>query len=190
MDKIAIRDKIHSMIEKCHKESAEHSTIVDLLRNDLSQVAKQVKLKRFKYLDEITTPEGSIFQMSSEIEGRLQKNYNEHLGDIFFKLLPAGSVSGAPKSKTLQIINSIESKQRGYYTGICGIYDGTNLDSGVMIRFIESDNDELFYRSGGGITFMSELDKEYQELVDKIYVPINRDHKDLQRQGLQHQLSQ
>jgi len=88
------------------------------------------------------------------------------------RLLPAGSVSGAPKKKTVEIIRNAEGQDRGYYTGIFGFFDGNNLDSGVMIRYIEKIGDQLVYRSGGGITTHSNWKSEYQELIDKVYVPI------------------
>jgi para-aminobenzoate synthetase component 1 len=154
------------------KETAEHHTIVDLIRNDLSMVATDVTVKRFRYVDRIATSEGDILQVSSEIIGKLPENYNNNLGNIIFTLLPAGSVTGAPKHKTIEIIRSIEKTERGYYTGICGHFDGQNLDSAVMIRFIEVQDDEtLWFRSGGGITCNSDLESEYHELIDKVYVP-------------------
>ena len=60
---------------------------------------------------------------------------------------------------------------RGYYTGVCGIFDGETLDSFVMIRFIEKIDNQYYYRSGGGITFQSNPSSEYHELLQKIYVP-------------------
>jgi len=95
------------------------------------------------------------------------------LGNILARLLPAGSVSGAPKSRTLEIIRQTEGDKRGYYTGVFGIFDGESLDSGVMIRFIEKQGSKYFYRSGGGITTQSSSESEYQEAIDKVYVPIN-----------------
>ena len=89
------------------------------------------------------------------------------------RLLPAGSVSGAPKSRTLEIIRSAEQSDRGYYTGVCGYFDGQNLDSAVMIRFIEQIGNGFYYRSGGGITAQSNLHAEYLEAIDKVYVPID-----------------
>jgi para-aminobenzoate synthetase component I len=154
------------------KEMAEHVTIVDLIRNDLSQVATEVKIKRFRYVEEITTLTDKILQVSTEIEGRLPQNYAGNIGEIIFSLLPAGSISGAPKTKTLQIISEAEGEPRGYYTGIVGYFDGQNLDSGVAIRFIEQQGDQLFYRSGGGITTQSKAVDEYQEVIQKIYVPV------------------
>jgi para-aminobenzoate synthetase component 1 len=158
------------------KEMAEHCTIVDLLRNDLSQVAYNVNVERFRYIDRIKTHEGELLQVSSEISGRLPEGYLDRLGEIIFSLLPAGSVTGAPKQKTLEIIKRAEKTDRGYYTGVCGIFDGNSLDSAVLIRFIENINGKLQFRSGGGITFLSEAMKEYQEFIDKVYVPITRDN--------------
>jgi para-aminobenzoate synthetase component 1 len=155
------------------KELAEHVTIVDLIRNDLSTVASNVTVSRFRYLEEIRTTEKNLLQVSSEIQGELPQNYAEHLGDILLRLLPAGSISGAPKAKTIQIIRHAEGEERGFYTGVAGIFDGQNLDSGVLIRFIENIDGNLFYRSGGGITTQSILEKEYQEVIDKVYVPVD-----------------
>jgi para-aminobenzoate synthetase component 1 len=154
------------------KEVAEHHTIVDLIRNDLSRVAKKVRVTRFQYIDHIKTNKRELFQMSSEVSGELPADYHEHLGDIFFNLLPAGSISGAPKTKTLEIIQEAEQYERGYFTGIVGIFDGLNIDSGVMIRFIEKTSTGLIYKSGGGITSQSDCKQEYEELKNKIYVPV------------------
>ena len=168
------------------KETAEHSTIVDLIRNDLSMVAKEVRVTKFRYIDTIKTNVKKLHQVSSEIRGKLSSDFHDRLGTILFTLLPAGSVSGAPKPKTLEIIKEAELQDRGYYTGVFGVYDGTTLDSGVMIRYIEKKADgALQYRSGGGITAMSDLESEYQELIDKIYVPTHRKHQDFQWPYLQ-----
>lgn len=154
------------------KEMAEHVTIVDLIRNDLSRVADQVEVKRFRYVDTIRTAKKSLLQVSSEIQGILPQGYPAKIGSILFGLLPAGSISGAPKPKTIEIIKEAEGTERGFFTGICGYFDGKNLDSGVMIRYIERENNQLYFRSGGGITFNSNGEKEYEEMQQKIYVPI------------------
>jgi para-aminobenzoate synthetase component I len=155
------------------KEKAEHITIVDLIRNDLSKVATNVEVTRFRYLDKIISPQRSLWQVSSEVTGELSQDFAGHLGDILDQLLPAGSVSGAPKDKTLEIIREAEGEPRGYYTGVSGIFDGHNLDSAVMIRFMEQRNGQLYYRTGGGITSQSICELEYQETLDKIYVPLD-----------------
>lgn len=153
------------------KEKAEHHTIVDLIRNDMSRYAKNVHVHRFRYIDKIETPEKNLLQVSSEVRGKLPDNFHEILGDIIFSQLPAGSISGAPKHKTLEIIKEVEEGERSYYTGVTGFYDGKSLDSCVLIRYIEEDNGQLYYRSGGGITCMSKAEEEYKELLQKIYVP-------------------
>lgn len=155
------------------KEHAEHATIVDLLRNDLSKVAKNVTVEKFRYIERVKSNQKHLLQVSSKIAGHLPSNFNEKLGSILFELLPAGSISGAPKKKTLEIIEEAENHDRKFYTGIAGYYDGKNLDSFVMIRFIENNNGKLIYKSGGGITSQSISEDEYQELIDKIYVPAN-----------------
>lgn len=154
------------------KEIAEHYTIVDLIRNDLSMVSDKVEVTKFRYLDLIQTTHKRLFQTSSAIEGILAADYSAFLGDIIFTLLPAGSISGAPKKKTVEIIKSAEGQKRGYYTGIMGYFDGKNVDSAVMIRYIEQKNGEMFFRSGCGITALSECISEYNEMIDKVYVPI------------------
>ncbi len=157
------------------KEYAEHATIVDLIRNDLNRVAKKVTVEQFRYLDTVTTNDGDLLQVSSKIIGQLPKDYHKQLGNIFEELLPAGSITGAPKKKTIEIIKNAEGYERGFYTGICGYFDGQNVDSGVMIRYIENINGQYIFKSGGGITSQSNAKAEYQELIDKVYVPIRND---------------
>jgi len=154
------------------KEKAEQATIVDLIRNDLGIVAKNVMVEKFRYIEQIQTNEKKLLQVSSKITGRLEANYNERIGDILFQLLPAGSVTGAPKKKTVEIIKAVEKYDRGYYTGVFGLFDGKKLESGVMIRYIEKVNDELIFKSGGGITALSNVESEYLEMIDKVYVPL------------------
>lgn len=153
------------------KEHAEHVTIVDLMRNDLSMVAENVHVRRFRYIDKIATSEKTLLQVSSEIVGNIGEGWNSQIGSIFDKLLPAGSITGAPKEKTVAIIKEAEIAERGFYTGIAGIYDGESLDSCVMIRFVRQRGDEYFYHSGGGITALSDSLSEYNEMIDKIYLP-------------------
>jgi len=93
------------------------------------------------------------------------------MGDILLSLLPAGSISGAPKIKTLEIIKEVESYRRGFFTGVFGYFDGEQLDSAVMIRFIEQNPNQLIYKSGGGITIDSNVSLEYQEMLEKVYLP-------------------
>ncbi|MGD1045625.1 MAG: aminodeoxychorismate synthase component I [Bacteroidota bacterium] len=154
------------------KERAEHATIVDLIRNDLSMVAANVKVEKYRYIDQIHAHDKELLQVSSKITGQMEENYRERIGDIIFQLLPAGSVSGAPKKKTIEIIKEAEQYERGYYTGVFGYFDGSRLESGVMIRFVENVDGTLYYKSGGGITAYSNAESEYKEMIDKVYVPL------------------
>ena len=154
------------------KELYEHNTIVDLIRNDLAMISSPVRVERFRYLEKITTNRKDLLQMSSQIWGKLPRDFLKHLGNDIFTLLPAGSVSGAPKEKTLQVIKEAEADGRGFYTGVFGYFDGRDISSAVMIRFIEKTDGVLRFRSGGGITALSDCESEYRELIDKVYVPL------------------
>lgn len=154
------------------KEVAEHHTIVDLIRNDMSIIASEVIVEKLMYLDRIHTNQGDLLQMSSRITGKLPPDYQSHIGTLIAQLLPAGSICGAPKPKTVEIIKAVEPYDRGYYTGVFGVFDGKNLDSCVLIRYIEQDEGARIFKSGGGITFLSDCASEYNELIQKVYVPI------------------
>ena len=162
-----------SQLLKDDKEAAEHATITDLLRNDLGRVANNIRVKRYRFIDEIITEKKTILQVSSEISGKLSSYFLERPGDLFQEILPAGSVTRAPKKKTVDIIKNVENYERGFYTGVFGIFSGKDIDSAVMIRFIEKKNGKYYYKSGGGITFMSDPEKEYREIKQKIYVPVH-----------------
>lgn len=155
------------------KESAEHLTIVDLIRNDLSMVSENVTVEKYRYIEKISTSEKNLLQVSSKITGLIKEKYRNNFGEIFKRILPAGSVTGAPKQKTVEIIKYAEQYDRGYYSGICGYFDGNILDSGVMIRYIEKKGNEYSFKSGGGVTIYSELHSEYLEMLDKVNVPFN-----------------
>ena len=153
------------------KELAEHIMIVDLIRNDLNIVSSNVKVNKFRYIDKIKAGSKELLQVSSHVSGDLSRNWHQQIGDILLPLLPAGSISGTPKKKTLEIIENIEGYKRDYFTGIWGIYDGETLNSAVLIRFIENINNSFYYKSGGGITIDSDCDAEYKEMQDKVYIP-------------------
>ncbi len=171
------------LLKNDEKEKAEHYTVVDLLRNDLSMVADYVMLDELQRIDYLKTSNKNLYTMSSEISGKVKPEFQNKIGSLIKTLLPAGSILGAPKPKTLEIILKAEAYRRGFYTGVAGYFDGKNLDSCVMIRFVENKNfddisqdnsaEQLFFKSGGGITHLSKLADEYQEMKNKIYVPIH-----------------
>ena len=154
------------------KEMAEHVMIVDLMRNDLGMVGTNIHVENFRYVEKITAGEKELLQVSSKINATLPSDWREHLGEILQTILPAGSITGTPKRSTINIIKDIENYERKFYTGVFGIFDGENLYSAVMIRFIEKENGKLYYKSGGGITIDSDAKSEYEELIDKIYLPL------------------
>ncbi len=167
------------------KERAEHVTVVDLLRNDLGRVGSDVCVEDFRYCERIPLPDGELLQISSRISAALKADWQSSIGDILAQLMPAGSVSGAPKRETCKIISEAEAAGslaggalpggRGYYSGIAALYDGWNIDSAVLIRFIEQRNSPAaprwFFRSGGGITIYSDWEAEYRELQHKVRLP-------------------
>ncbi|TNF43540.1 MAG: aminodeoxychorismate synthase component I [Epsilonproteobacteria bacterium] len=157
------------------KEMAEHVMIVDLMRNDLGIIGSDIKVEKFRYVEKIKAGDKELLQVSSKITATLSSDWKENIGTLLQKILPAGSISGTPKKSTLNIINRVENFDRGFYTGVFGVFDGESLRSGVMIRFIEKEEDgKLFYKSGGGITIDSDAKSEYDELIDKIYLPIDK----------------
>ena len=169
----AAKENAIEVLKNHVKEKAEHYTVVDLLRNDLSMVANEVKVNEFQRIDFLKTNKKNLYAMSSEISGKLKPEFQNKIGSVMKSLLPAGSILGAPKPKTLEIIQEAENYDRGFYTGVCGWFDGKNLDSCVMIRFIEKESGKLYFKSGGGITHLSNFADEYQEMKNKIYVPIH-----------------
>lgn len=155
------------------KEAAEHASAVELLAEDLRLGgASDVRVERFRYVDRLTTSERDILQVSSEIVGELGDGWQGRLGDIILGMLPAGSIAGAPKVSTLDVIRRAEPVGRGFYCGVFGYFDGAKLDSGVLIRFIEQDAaGRKYFRSGGGVTIDSVWRREYDEVLAKIYLP-------------------
>jgi para-aminobenzoate synthetase component 1 len=165
-------EKASTALLNSRKEIAEHATIVDLIRNDLSRVAKGVRVTDYRYFHKIATSRRGLIQTSSNIGGQLTHDWRARIGTTLQTLLPAGSISGAPKPATLDIIRRAEGQPRGYYCGIGGYFDGEQLDTCVLIRLIEERTDgTLYFRSGGGITARSEWEEEYAELRDKVRIP-------------------
>lgn len=169
----ACTQEARQWLETDEKENRESATIVDLMRNDLSMVASGVQVKRYRYISPVETRGGAILQCSSEISGTLPEDWRSRLGEMMMKLLPAGSVTGAPKEATCRAIAEAEDMERGFYTGVFGFFNGRELDSAVAIRFMEETGEGMAYKSGGGITVMSRMEEEYREAVAKVYVPFD-----------------
>ena len=146
------------------KNQSENVMIVDLLRNDLSQICKEIKVESL--FEIITLP--SLHQMVSTISGVLYKNIT--LEKILYSLFPCGSVTGAPKLKTLDLIWQIENYQRGIYCGMIGMLDKNNMEFCVPIRTLtQSINQSKIWSLcvGSGITWDSNTQDEFQESLLK-----------------------
>ena len=130
-----------------------------------------VSVDKYRYIDVLHTNKGDILQTSSEISGKLSTGYQKHIGNILDAMLPAGSITGAPKDKTMEIIHEAEGYDRGFHTGVMGIYNNGELNSAVMIRFLENDGIGTYFKAGGGITSKSDCRKEYEEVLQKVYLP-------------------
>lgn len=162
-----------SLLLNSKKEQDEHHKVIEMVKEELGTVSADVWVERYRYISEIRSNNRELFQVSSDVHATLDENWHEHLGEILDKLLPASSICGIPKAQAIDVIHKTENYNRGFYTGVMGVFDGHSVDSAVMIRFIEKIENQYFYKSGGGITALSSAKDEYQELLNKIYVPIH-----------------
>lgn len=145
------------------KENAEHVMLVDLARNDLSRSCAEVKVETYKEVQYYS----HVIHLVSKVKGKLKPDANtiQVMGDTF----PAGTLSGAPKYKALQLIDKYENQQRGYYGGCLGYigFDGS-FNQAIMIRSFLSKNNTLFSQAGAGIVSASDEYKELQEVNNKL----------------------
>jgi anthranilate synthase component 1 len=145
------------------KENAEHVMLVDLARNDLSRVCEQVEVAHYRQVQYYS----HVIHLVSEVTGRVQANNNP------FKLLantfPAGTLSGAPKFKAMELIDSYEPTSRSYYGGAIGFvgFEGS-CNHAIMIRTFLSRNNNLIYQAGAGIVAASVPENELQEVNNKL----------------------
>ncbi|AQS93777.1 anthranilate synthase component I [Polaribacter sp. BM10] len=143
------------------KETAEHVMLVDLARNDLSKHADKVEVEVFKEVQYFS----HVIHLVSTVSGQLKGNPIEIVGDTF----PAGTLSGAPKYKAMQLIDTYENQSRGFYGGAVGIIglDGS-VNLAIAIRSFVSKNNVLYYQAGAGIVIHSDEEKELQEVNNKL----------------------
>ncbi|WP_299012190.1 anthranilate synthase component I family protein [uncultured Polaribacter sp.] len=143
------------------KETAEHVMLVDLARNDLSKHADNVEVEVFKEVQYFS----HVIHLVSTVSGQLKGNPIEIVGDTF----PAGTLSGAPKYKAMQLIDRYENQSRGFYGGAVGIIglDGS-VNLAIAIRSFVSKNNVLYYQAGAGIVIHSDEKKELQEVNNKL----------------------
>jgi anthranilate synthase component I len=145
------------------KEQAEHIMLVDLARNDLSRNAKNVTVAKLKDIQFFS----HVIHLVSKVQGELPKNTTpfQLLSDTF----PAGTLSGAPKFKAIELIHQYENQTRGIYGGAIGLVNfNGNLNHAIMIRSFLSMNNTLYYQAGAGIVVTSNDESELQEVNNKI----------------------
>jgi anthranilate synthase component 1 len=145
------------------KENAEHIMLVDLARNDLGRHSKEVRVKKLKEIQFFS----HVIHLVSKVEGLLEDGTNpiQIFGDTF----PAGTLSGAPKYKAIELINEYENQNRSFYGGSLGFIDFQgNMNQAIVIRSFLSKDNTLFYQAGAGIVVSSVEHNELQEVNNKL----------------------
>jgi anthranilate synthase component 1 len=146
------------------KELAEHNMLVDLGRNDLGKISKfgTVEVEKLHSIERYS----HVMHIGSTVRGEIREE-NDAL-DAINAVLPAGTLSGAPKIRACQLIGELENNKRGIYGGAIGYIDFSgNMDTCIAIRLIYKKNDTVFVRSGAGIVADSDPEKEYMECLNK-----------------------
>jgi len=156
-------EELAEKLLKDKKENAEHVMLVDLARNDLSRLCSNVKVNRFCEVQYFS----HVIHLVSEVKGEVEKNTNPF--DLLAITFPAGTLSGAPKYKAMQLIDEFEKTPRGYYGGCIGFvgFNG-NINHAIMIRTFLSKDNHLNYQAGAGIVAASNPESELQEVNNKL----------------------
>ncbi|WP_278462133.1 anthranilate synthase component I family protein [Thomasclavelia spiroformis] len=152
------------------KELAEHNMLVDLGRNDLGKISKfnTVKVEKLHSVERYS----HVMHIASTIRSEISDKYDAL--NAIEAILPAGTLSGAPKIKACQLIDKLENNKRGIYGGAIGYIDFTgNMDTCIAIRIAYKKNDKVFVRSGAGIVADSVPEKEFEECINKAQAVIN-----------------
>lgn len=156
--------KLETELLNDEKEIAEHSMLVDLARNDVGRVAQigTVKFEPLMYIEKYS----HVQHIVSDITGRIDSN--KDIYDVFRSCLPAGTLSGAPKIRAMEIISRLEKDKRGIYGGAVGYFDFSgNMDTCITIRTILIKNNEAYFQVGSGIVHDSVPENEYKECLKK-----------------------
>jgi anthranilate synthase component 1 len=146
------------------KENAEHIMLVDLARNDIGKISKygSVNLPEFKIIEKFS----HVMHIVSSVKGVLKEEIE--CVDVLKACFPAGTVSGAPKVRAMQIISELEKTTRGPYAGAVGYFGlNGNMDMAITIRTIVCKNKKIYIQTGAGIVADSQPEKEYQETINK-----------------------
>ena len=152
------------------KELAEHNMLVDLGRNDLGKISKfgSVQVEKFHSIERYS----HVMHIGSTVRGQIREEYDAL--DAIEAVLPAGTLSGAPKIRACQLIGELENNKRGIYGGAIGYIDFTgNMDTCIAIRIAYKKNGKVFIRSGAGIVADSVPEKEFEECINKAKAVVN-----------------
>ncbi len=152
------------------KEIAEHNMLVDLGRNDIGKISEpgSVRVERYMQIERFS----KVMHIGSTVSGRIR--HDKDAVDAIDAILPAGTLSGAPKIRACEIIQELEQKKRGIYGGAVGYFDFTgNLDTCIGIRLVYKKDGKVCVRSGAGIVYDSVPEKEYEECVNKAKAVVN-----------------
>ena len=153
--------KLGKKLSEDVKENAEHVMLVDLARNDLSKHAERINVSVFKQVQYFS----HVIHLVSTVQGDVKNNAINIVGDTF----PAGTLSGAPKYKAMQLINQYENQTRGFYGGAIGILGLDNsVNLAIAIRSFVSKQNYLYYQAGAGIVIHSDENSELQEVNNKL----------------------
>lgn len=145
------------------KENAEHMMLVDLARNDLSRYGEDVKIEKLQEIKYYS----HVIHMVSTVSARLNDHVNSM--DVFASTFPAGTLSGAPKYKAMQLIDRFENLARGYYGGAIGYFGlDKSINHAIMIRTFLSRKQHLFFQAGAGVVAGSSEENELQEVNNKL----------------------
>jgi anthranilate synthase component 1 len=145
------------------KENAEHVMLVDLARNDLSRHAKNVKVESFREVQFYS----HVIHLVSAVSGEMDDKST--ITDMMTSTFPAGTLTGAPKYKAMQLIDKYEPQRRGYYGGAIGFLDFRGrFNHAIMIRTFLSKGNRLHYQAGAGIVAISDEESELQEVNNKL----------------------
>ena len=157
-------EELERMLLADEKERAEHNMLVDLGRNDLGKISKfgSVEVEKYMAIERYS----HVMHIGSTVRGEIRDDKDAL--DAVEAVLPAGTLSGAPKFRAMQIIDELENNKRGIYGGAIGYIDFTgNLDTAIAIRIAFKKNGKVFVRSGAGIVADSVPKNEYQECINK-----------------------
>jgi len=160
----AIEDMhLAEQLKNDEKEKSEHVMLVDLARNDLSRNARNIKIERFREVQFFS----HVIHLVSKVSGDLAPDYNPF--DLISSTFPAGTLSGAPKYKAMQLIDKYEPTARGFYGGCIGAlgFNG-EVNQAIMIRTFMSKDNTLFFQAGAGVVDKSNEESELQEVTNKL----------------------